>query len=90
MDNNYIDSILLEVILYSRMKFQYLLILHGEHHGCWWPGDARSQGIVIDLDCEEYSIFIIQRVFFFIIYQLRIFCIHQLILFFLSYLLINP
>ena len=22
-----------------------LPILHSQHHGCWWPGDARSQGI---------------------------------------------
>ena len=22
-----------------------LPILHGQYHGCWWPGDARSQGI---------------------------------------------
>ena len=21
------------------------LFLHGQYHGCWWPGDARSQGI---------------------------------------------
>ena len=22
-------------------------ILHNQHHGCWWPGDRRSQGICI-------------------------------------------
>ena len=24
---------------------QGLPILHNQYHGCWWPGDARSQGI---------------------------------------------
>ena len=31
-----------EIILHIR---QYLLILHSQYHGCWWPSDARSQGI---------------------------------------------
>ena len=33
-------------------------ILHNRYHGCWWPGDARSQGISsnsIDLVILEYS-----------------------------------
>ena len=21
------------------------VILHNQYHGCWWPGDARRQGI---------------------------------------------
>ena len=33
-------------------------IAHGQYHGCWWPGDARSHGISshgIDLNFLEYS-----------------------------------
>ena len=32
--------------------------LHSQYHGCWWPGDARSQGIssyIIDLNLLKYS-----------------------------------
>ena len=34
------------------------LILHSQYHGCWWPGDARSQGISnnsIDIVMPKYS-----------------------------------
>ena len=34
-------------------------ILHIQHHGCWWPGVARSQGISshgIDVVILEYSV----------------------------------
>ena len=34
-------------------------ILQSQYHGCWWPGDGRSQGINsygIDLVSTEYSI----------------------------------
>ena len=42
-----------------------LFILHSQYHGCWWPGDARSQGISnhdIDLFLSEYSSFRAVRV----------------------------
>ena len=29
------------ILIYSCSK----CILRGKYHGCWWPGDARSQGI---------------------------------------------
>ena len=35
-----------------------LCILHCQYHGCWNPGDTRSQSISshsIDLDCPEYA-----------------------------------
>ena len=41
-------------------KDKELFILHHQYHGCWWPGDTRSQGIswhCIILDILEYSIF---------------------------------
>ena len=34
-------------------------VFHGQYHGCWWPGDVRSQDIInhgIDLVYMEYSI----------------------------------
>ena len=27
------------------MEDKVLFILHTQYHGCWWPGNARSQGI---------------------------------------------
>ena len=27
------------------MQDKHLLILHSQYHGCWWPGDTRSQGV---------------------------------------------
>ena len=41
-----------------------LLILYTQYHGCWWPGDARSQAINnhgIDLICLEYCSFSTSR-----------------------------
>ena len=41
-----------------------LFILHSQCHCCWWPGDARSQGISshgITLDLPEYSGFSTRR-----------------------------
>ena len=35
-----------------------LFIQQSQYHGCWWPGDSRSQGISnhsIDLDFQKYS-----------------------------------
>ena len=35
-----------------------MFILHSKWFGCWWPGDARSQGISsndVDLVLSEYS-----------------------------------
>ena len=40
------------------MEDKDLFIRCNQHHGCWWPGDARCQGIssyCIDLDILEYS-----------------------------------
>ena len=42
-----------------------LLISHSQYHGCWWPGDNRSQGINshgIDLVSWEYSRLCITRI----------------------------
>ena len=41
------------------------LILHSQYHGCWWPGDGRSQGITshnIDLIVLEYYGFTTRRI----------------------------
>ena len=27
------------------MEHKDPFILHGEYYGCWWPGDAKDQGI---------------------------------------------
>ena len=46
----------LEIIPHER---QDLFILHSENQGCWWPGNARSQGIsshgigLIHLECAN-------------------------------------
>ena len=29
----------------SLLNDKKLVILHSQYHGCWWPGEARSQGI---------------------------------------------
>ena len=42
------------------MEDRDLPILHSQYHGCWWPGDARSQGISshgADLVLLKYSSF---------------------------------
>ena len=39
--------------------------LQSQYHGCWWPGDTKSQGIsshVIDLIIPQYSICSTRRV----------------------------
>ena len=36
-------------------------VLHNQYHGCWLPGNTRSQGIrglVMDLFCRQYRIFL--------------------------------
>ena len=33
------------------------LILHNQHHGCWWPGDTKSQGISSHSTDHQYSCF---------------------------------
>ena len=38
------------------MEDKDMIILYNQYHGCWWPGDTRSQGISrhgIDLVCLE-------------------------------------
>ena len=40
------------------MEYKDLFIQHSQYHGCWWPGDARSQVISshgIDLVPMDYS-----------------------------------
>ena len=47
------------------MYVKDLFIIHDQYHGCWWPGDARSQGISsggINLFTSEYSDLSIKRV----------------------------
>ena len=47
------------------MEDKDLFILHSQYHGCWWPGDARSQDISshdIHLVFPEYSSFCVRRV----------------------------
>ena len=47
------------------VKDENLFILHSQYHGCWWPGDARRQGISslgIDLVDIKYSDFNTRRV----------------------------
>ena len=47
------------------MEDKDLFILHNQYHGCWCPGDAKSQGINshdIDLVVPEYFSFSNKRV----------------------------
>ena len=49
------------------MEDKNLFILHIQHHGSWWPGSTRSQGISTHGTCigiviVEYSILSIRRV----------------------------
>ena len=47
------------------MEDNYSFILHGQCHGCWWPGDLRRQAISIhgiDLVFLEYSSLSTRRV----------------------------
>ena len=47
------------------LKYEVWFILHIQYHDCWWPGDARSQGISslgIDLVIPEYSDFSTTRI----------------------------
>ena len=45
----------------SNMEDRNMFILQSEYHGCWWPGNARSQAISsnnIDLVIPDYSSFL--------------------------------
>ena len=40
------------------MEDKDLFILYSQYHGCWWPDDTQSQGIIShgsDLVCPKYS-----------------------------------
>ena len=48
------------------MQNRYPFMLHSLYHGCWWPGDARSQGIsshgIAEHICPAYYSFSTNRV----------------------------
>ena len=66
------------------------LFVHSQYHGCWWPGDARSQDIsshCIGLVCPDDSSFSTRRVNVLIIWNKNyqsIFQIHHARLFWLK------
>ena len=34
-----------KLLKFTSMEYQDIHILHSQYHGCWCPGDARSQDI---------------------------------------------
>ena len=47
-----------QVVTSFPMEHKDLFVRNSQYHGCWWPGDARSQGINshgIDLAILKYS-----------------------------------